>query len=49
MVEVLASFAEIAAAIALMILFSTVMNNKKNDDDHTMKPVRVPVKNNKKN
>lgn len=49
MVEILASFAEIAAAIALMILFSAVMINKKNNDDHTMEPVRIPVKSNRKN
>jgi hypothetical protein len=49
MVEILATFAEVAAAIAMMILFSLVLNNKKNSDEHTMEPVRVPVKLNRKN
>ncbi len=49
MVELLASFAEIAAAIAIMIVFSAFLNNKKNNDEHTMEPVRIPVKFNRKN
>ena len=49
MIEILVPFAEITAAIAMMILFSVVMNNKKNDNEHTMEPVRIPVKSNRKN
>jgi hypothetical protein len=49
MVEILATFAEIGAAVAMMILFSLVLNNKKNTDDHTMEPVRIPVRYNRKN
>ncbi len=45
MIEILATF----TAIAMMILFSMVMNNKNNKDDHTMEPVRIPVKANRKN
>ncbi len=47
--ELMTTFAEVAAAVAMMILFSLVMNNKKNNDDHTMDLVRIPVKSNRKN
>jgi len=49
MIEILANIAEIAAAIAFMVLLSATMNNKKNKDEHTMELVRIPVKSNRQN
>ena len=49
MFEILVPFVEIAAAIAMMILYSAVLNNKKNDSEQKLEPVRIPVKANRKN
>lgn len=49
MIEVLANLAEIAAAVAFMVLLSVMLTNKKNTDDHTMGLVRIPVKSNRQN
>ena len=49
MAEILATLTEVVAAIAMMILFSAFLNTKKNNGEHTMEPVRIPVKANRKN